>query len=128
MLLRKNFLWVLILNVLTLGFFTFYIGKKLKVYDKNAWYMKWYYWVLSFVFGIIPGLIMFLIFYIEVGNLVSEKLFVPLSEVYALPYSWLLCVIIPVIGWALFFVMIFYTHFWYILYLKRGYGEKYIDL
>ena len=39
----------LILNILTLGLFTFYIAYKLDLYDKEAWYYRWYYWVLGFV-------------------------------------------------------------------------------
>ena len=53
----------LILNVLTLGLFTFYIAYKLDLYDKEAWYSRWYYWVLGFVLGIIPGLVMLLVFF-----------------------------------------------------------------
>lgn len=117
--LKKSFI-ILILNILTLGLYTFYIGSKLKVYEKNAWYKKWYIWFLGFFLGIIPGMIMFLIFYIKVGCLVSGKLHVPLSHYYAYPYVWILCVIVPIIGWSLFIVLNIYVHTWYSAYLKRG--------
>ena len=47
--LKKRYFWIyLILNVITLGLFTFYIAYKLDLYDKDAWYHRWYYWVFRF--------------------------------------------------------------------------------
>ena len=109
----------LILNVLTLGLFTFYIAYKLDLYDKEAWYSRWYYWVLGFVLGIIPGLVMLLVFSIKIACLVSEKLNVPGKELYTLPDTWLVCAIFPVLGWVLFIILYIYVHIWYVFSLKN---------
>lgn len=116
---KKNSLKVLLLNVITLGLYTFYIGKKLDVYE-NVWYRKWYLWFLGFILGIIPGLIMFLVFYIKIGCDVSKKLNVPFDRFYSYPYVWLLCLIVPIVGWSLFIVLNIYVHTWYCLYLDNN--------
>lgn len=123
---RENWWICLLLNIVTLGLFTFFIAKKLNVYEKGAWYTNWYYWVLGFFFGILPSLIMFLVFSIQIANGVCEKLEVPGREFYVLPYSWLVCIIIPVLGWSLFIILFIYTHIWYTFCLARGTGEKYL--
>ncbi len=123
---RKNYLLCLFLNLITLGLFTFYVAKKLKVYSKDAWYSNKYYWLLSTLCGIAPGIILFMIFYIQSGCLVCKKLKVPFDKYYAYPYFWIIAIIIPIIGWTLFIIMTIYVHTWYAIYLKRGYGEKYI--
>ena len=115
---QKNVGLYLILNILTLGFFTFYIAYKLNLYDKNAWYFRWYYWVLGFMLGIFPGLIMFLVFSIQTGILVSVRLKVPGWEAYSLPYVWIISLIIPIFGWTIFVFLYFYVHFWYLFKIK----------
>ncbi len=109
----------LILNILTLGLFTFYIAYKLDLYEKNAWYFRWYYWMLGFILGIIPGLVMLFVFLIKMACLVSEKLMVPGKEIYMLPYTWLVCAIVPVFGWALFVILYIYVHTRYMFSLKK---------
>ena len=123
---KKYWSICLILNIITLGLFTFYVGKKLHVYDKKSWYYNKLFWMLGFVCGIIPGIVMFIIFYIEVGCKVCIKLNVPFENYYSYPYIWIVTLIIPIIGWTLFIIMMIYVHFWYIFYLKRGYGEFYL--
>lgn len=123
---RKYFLLCLILDILSLGLFTFYLAKKMKVYEEDAWYFNKYYWILGFICGIIPGLIMFIVFYIEIGCKVCEGLLVPFENIYAYPYIWVISLIIPIIGWTVFVIMLIYVHFWYIFYLKRGNGEIYL--
>lgn len=115
---KENAIIYLFLNILTFGLYTFYIAYKLDLYDKDAWYSRWYYWVLSFILGIIPGLVMFLVFSIKMGCLVSEKLNVPGKEIYTLPYSWIICLIAPILGWTLFVILYIYVHIWYVFTLK----------
>lgn len=115
---KENAIIYLFLNILTFGLYTFYIAYKLELYDKDAWYSRWYYWVLSFILGIIPGLVMFLVFSIKMGCLVSEKLNVPGKEIYTLPYSWIICLIVPILGWTLFVILYIYVHIWYVFTLK----------
>ena len=120
---KENWLIILFLNILTFGLFTFYVAKKLNVYEKEAWYSNKDFWILGFLCGIIPGIVMFFIFYIKVGCLVSKKLLVPFDTLYSYPYFWIVSLIIPVIGWTLFIIMFIYVHFWYIFYLKKGNRE-----
>ena len=115
---EKNFWIYVVLNVVTFGLFTFYIAYKIDLYDKSAWYYRWYYWVLGFLLGIFPGLIMFLVFSVQIGSLVSAKLDVPGKEIYLPPYVWIVSLIVPILGWTLFIVLYFYVHFWYLFSLK----------
>lgn len=108
----------LILNIITGGFFTFYIAYKLDIYDKKAWYYNWYYWVLAFFFGIIPGFIMLAVFNIYISCLVCKKLNVPGREIYMYPYPWIICLIVPFLGWTLFILLYIYVHTWYIFKMK----------
>ena len=123
---RNNWFIVLIINILTLGLFSFYVAKKMNIYDKQAWYLNKYYWILGFLCGIFPGIIMFIIFYIEIGCEVCKKLSVPFDIIYGYPYFWIVSLIIPIIGWTLFIIMLIYVHSFYVIYLKRGNGELYL--
>lgn len=122
---KEKWFLCFILNILTFGMFTFYIAKKLNVYDKNAWYCNFSYWIISFLLGIVPALFLFIVFNIEISSKVCKKLSVPFEKYYSYPYIWILFLVVPVIGWSLFIVLYIYVHFWYVLYIKRGYGEKY---
>lgn len=125
MLRKEKWFLCLILNIITLGLFTFYIGKKLNVYDKNAWYSSPVVWIISFIGGIIPFIVLLFIFYNDIGTKVSIKLSVPLEKIYSYPYIWILSLIIPIFGWAIFILLVIYVHMWYTIYLKRGNGEIY---
>lgn len=109
------------------GTSTIVMGALLDVYDKDAWYTKWYYWVLGLVCFIFPFYVMMLVFMITISTKVAAKLDVPGRELYLSPYVWILCLIIPFIGWALLIVMSVYIMVWPIVMLYRGNGEKYID-
>ena len=123
---KKYWLFCLILDIITLGLFTFYVARKMEIYDRNAWYSNGYYWMLGFLCGIIPGIVMFIVFYIEIGCKVCEGLLVPFENIYVYPYFWIVSLIIPIFGWTIFIIMVIYVHFWYIFYLKRGNGEVYL--
>lgn len=126
-LLKKQNGWIwIVLNIITCGLIIFLLGKKLNVYEKGAWYTNWHYWILGIVCGFAPGIIMFLIFNIQISIGVSEKLDVPGRNIYALPYLWILFVIIPIIGWVSFVILFIYTHIWYLISLFQGKGERYI--
>ena len=126
-LLKRNYWWFwLLLNILTGSISNLFLGKLLNVYEKGAWYTKWYYWVLGIFFGFLPALIMLLILIIEVTIKICVKLEVPGSDLYALPYPWIICIIIPIVGWALFVILLVYTNLWYAVKLFQGNGEKYI--
>lgn len=68
------------------------------------------------------------IFNIQILAQVNAKLKTPGNEIYLSPYVWVLCLIIPIIGWIMLVVMLLYLSFWYIVMLYRGQGEKYISV
>ena len=126
-LLKKQNWWAWLLFAIgTTNISIFFLGALLKVYDKNAWYAKWYYWVIGILVLVLPAIIMFFIFYMQTLTSVCKKLDVPGKEIYAYPYAWLLCFIIPIIGWTLFIVLFIYLHIWYLVKLYQGKGEKYL--
>ena len=126
-LLKRNYWWFwLLLNIVTGSISNLFLGKLLNVYEKDAWYTKWYYWVLGIIFGFLPALIMLLVLIIEVTIKICVKLEVPGSDLYTLPYPWIICFIIPIVGWALFVILLVYTNLWYAIKLFKGKGEKYI--
>lgn len=146
-LLKKPYglLWLL-LSLLTNNLSIFLLGGILNVYNKSAWYAKWYTWCIGFLMGalllvnatlsshtfdpayiayiFVPNVLLIFIWNIEVSVKVSEKLGVPGKEIYGYPYSWILCIIIPVIGWILLLVMFIYTRYHYIIKIFEGTGEK----
>lgn len=123
---KENWLVCLILTIISEGVFTFVLGYFLKVYDKNAWYAKWYYWVIGVLCLLLPALIMFAVFNIQLSIEVAKKLNVRGKELYSLPYPWILCLIVPILGWALFIVMLLYLEIWPMIMIKNGEGEKYL--
>ncbi len=126
-LLKRKFWWFwLLLNIITGSISNLFLGALLNVYEKGAWYTKWYYWVLGVIFGLFPALIMLIVLIIDVTIKIAEKLEVPGSEFYALPYPWIVSFIIPIVGWAVFVVMLVYINLWYAVKLLQGKGEKYI--
>ncbi len=97
------------------------------VLDKNAWYGKWYYWLIGVMCCFLPALIMFAVFQFQILTKVCRKLEVPGSEIYTSPYTWMLCLIVPVLGWILLGVMILYLEIFSIVAIYRGKGEKFIQ-
>jgi hypothetical protein len=126
-LLKKEnwFVWV-ILSIITQGASTFALAAIMEVFDKDAWYAKWQYWVIGVLMLFAPALIMILIFSTEILCKTAEKLEVSGKEIYASPYIWILLFVIPVFGWILLLVMYFYLEIMILINLKRGYGEKFL--
>ena len=123
---RENWYIWLLLALFSSGTSTLVLGALLDVYRKDAWYTKWYYWVLGLVF-IIPFVIMLVVFYLEITCKTSAKLDVSGKEIYLSPYTWLLCAIIPIIGWLFALIMLVYINIDILYRLYLGNGEKYID-
>lgn len=125
--LKKENWWAWLLLFLgSSGVSIFFLGALLDVYDKKAWYAHWYYWVLGICLLFFPAAIMFMIFYLQVLVKVCRKLEVPGGEIYGYPYTWILCIVIPIIGWILLLVLLIYLHIWQFVKLYQGKGEKYI--
>lgn len=98
----------------------------LNLYQKDAWYTKWYYWVLAACCCFFPVGIMFGVFTLQSLCMSAKALSVPGEEIYTSPYTWLLCLIVPILGWTLLVIMILYLDIWCIVSLYRGNGEKFV--
>lgn len=123
---RKNW-WVwLLLTIFSEGTSTLVLGALLGVFDKNAWYAKWYYWVIGLVCFVFPFAIMYVVFNIEILCKASAKLDVPGKEFYLSPYLWILAIIIPFIGWIAIIITLIYLIIAQLVALYQGKGEQYI--
>jgi len=123
---KENWGLYLLLNLITQGVFTFVIAYYLDIYEGEKWYKDWRYWTFGVICALFPALVMAMVFIIQSTCEVAAKLNVPGKEIYNTPYSWILCIIIPVVGWALLLVMYFYINIWTIVMLAKGEGQKYI--
>lgn len=119
-------IWLLLL-FFSEGTSLFVLGALLDVYDKNAWYAKWQYWVIGILLFLMPAFIMFTVFTLEILCKVAGKLAVPGSEFYLSPYIWILLLIIPIFGWILFIVWVLYLQIMIIIRLYKGAAEQYIE-
>lgn len=125
--LKKENWWIwLILMFLAQGASTIVLGALLDVYKRDAWYTKWQYWVMGILFFLFPFLIMIAIFMTQILVLTAAKLNVPGKEIYLSPYIWILCLIVPIIGWIMIPVMYIYLQIWSVIKLSEGEGEQYI--
>ena len=125
-LLKKEKWWIwLLLFIFSEATSTIVLGALLSVYDKKAWYTKWYIWVIGLVL-IIPFSIMAMIFNLQITSNTAAKLEVKGSEYYLSPYIWIILLIIPVVGWIAFVALILYLNIAILVNLHKGNGEKYI--
>ena len=125
--LKKENWWVwLLLMLFSNGTSTLVLGALLDVYDKNAWYAKWYYGIIGLLCFMFPFFVMIYIFQIQILCETCAKLEVPGKELYLSPYLWILGVIIPILGWCLGFIAILYLMIFSLIYLYKGKGEIYV--
>lgn len=123
---RENW-WIWLLIVLfSEGVGMLVLGALLGVYDKNAWYAKWQNWLIGFVLFIFPAFIMLAVFIIQISVLTAIKLNVPGKEIYGTPYIWIICVIVPFIGWLALGAMSLWLSIGTLMALYNGEGEQYI--
>jgi len=122
--LKKENWWIwLLLALFGGGSSVIILGALLDVYDKNAWYTKWYIWVLGILaFNIAPS-----VFCLQITCKTAEKLDVKGHEYYLSPYIWIILLIIPIIGWIAFIALLLYINIAILVKLHAGNGEKYID-
>ena len=125
MLKKKNWFIVLLLNILTLGLFNFVLAFKLNLYNEDAWYNKWQYWFFASLCLIFPVIVLLIVFLVQMLVKVALKLDIDGENIYGTPYSWIICIIVPVVGWALLITMFIYLLVFIAIALKNGKGEKY---
>ena len=125
--LKKENWWIwLLLFIFSSGTSNIVLAAMLNLFDKEAWYANWKNWLIGACCLFVPVMIMFGVFVIQLSCLAAAKLKVPGKEIYLSPSIWILLMIVPFIGWALFVVMMMYVLIWTIVMLYRGEGEKYI--
>lgn len=125
-LLKKENWWIwLLLFLFSEGTSTIVLGAMLDVFDKKAWYAKWYIWLIGVIL-ILPISFMIVIFNIQISCLVAAKLDVKGQEYYLSPYVWIILLIIPILGWIVFVGLILYLTIATLVKLHNGNGEKYI--
>lgn len=123
---KRNWFICLLLNILTLGIFNLVLAGFLNLYSKDAWYKKWQYWFFGGLCLIFPIFILLLVLIVQMICEVADALNVPGSGLYNCPYTWIVCIIVPVVGWILLLVMLIYIMVWSIVMLYQGEGEKYL--
>lgn len=123
---KENWVVNAILLVLTQGIYTFVLAHLLQLYKKDAWYANYRYWLISILFFFFPVFLVLIVFLVQMLCTVASKLNVPGKEIYGLPYSWILCLIVPIVGWTLLIVMWIYLLVWMIVMLAHSEGEQFI--
>ena len=123
---RENWFVYCIVTFFTSGLYTLALAYDLGLYEKGAWYTKWYNWVLGVLFFIYPAVLMFLILQIKLQIEVCKRLNVKGSSIYGYPYAWILCLIVPILGWAIFFFFLLHITYYPAVMIYKGEGEKLI--
>lgn len=116
---KENWFIDLILMITTGGLFSFALAYSLDLYDKKAWYSNYKYWLFGFLCLIFPAMIMFLVFYVQMLVKVNVKLNTPGIELYSIPYFWIICLIIPLVGWVCMLSMLVYLIIWPSIMIKK---------
>lgn len=125
--LKKQNYWIwILLTLFTLGSSNIVLGALLGVFNKKSWYANPKNWIIGLLCLIFPFFIMAIVFELQIVCLTNARLNTPGKELYLSPYIWLLCLIVPILGWIIFLVLIIYLHIWPIVMLYNGNGEKYI--
>ncbi|MDD3453066.1 MAG: hypothetical protein PHN42_02150 [Bacilli bacterium] len=117
---KENWFICFILMIISQGTFIFVLAYLMRLYDKKAWYYNYKYWMLGIMCLFFPALIMLIIFMIQMTCKVAASLDVPGKELYNTPYTWIVCLIVPIVGWVLFIVMLLYIIIWPFIMLKEG--------
>lgn len=123
---KKNWFFNLLFMCIGHIFYCLFLAKSMKLYKSSAWYSDYRYWFVAVLFFLFPVLVMFVIFALQMTCKVASALNVPGKEIYGYPYAWILCFIVPIVGWVLFLVMLIYLEVWIVVALVRGEGEKFL--
>lgn len=90
-------------------------AKKYNLFKSDAWYSKWQYWTVATLCLVFPVFIMAFVFLIQTLCSLANHLKVSGSVIYNSPYSWILCMIVPLVGWALFIAMFLYINIYSVI-------------
>lgn len=126
--LKKENWWVwLLLLLFSEGTAALVLGALLDCFNKEAWYAKWYIWLIGLLLFIFPFAVMVTVLLIQMTSLAAVKLDVQGKEFYLSPYIWIILVIIPIIGWICLGLLFLYLNIGILVQLYNGAGEKYIS-
>jgi len=126
--LKKENWWVwLLLLLFSEGTAALVLGALLDCFNKEAWYAKWYIWLIGLLLFIFPFAVMVTVLLIQMTSLAAAKLDVQGKEFYLSPYIWIILVIIPIIGWICLGLLFLYLNIGILVQLYNGAGEKYIS-
>lgn len=124
---KENWIVNLLLMVIGQNVYILVQAYLLKSFKKGAWYTQPIYWIVGVLCCFFPAVLMLYVLTIQMLCENAKKLNVPGESIYATPYTWIVCFIVPVLGWALLIVMMLYLLVWTVVMLKKGEGEKYIN-
>lgn len=116
---KENWFIDLFLMITTGGLFSFVLAYSLDLYDKKAWYNNYKYWLFGTIPLVFPAVIMFFVFYVQMLVKVNVKLNTPGIELYSIPYFWIICLIIPLVGWVCMLSMLVYLIIWPSIMIKK---------
>lgn len=127
-LLKKENWWLwLLIEIFGQGIGIFILAALLKVYKKDAWYSKWYYWLIGALCCFFPAVIMILVLSIQLTVECAKKLDVAGREVYASPYVWIVGLIVPILGWVFLAVINIYLTIFIIAAIYQGKAERFLE-
>ena len=124
---KENWFVNFLLMLITQGIYSFALANMLHLYKKDAWYHDYRYWMIAVLFFFFPVFLLLIVFMVQMLCTVASKLNVPGKEIYGYPYAWILCLIVPIVGWTLLIVMWIYLIVWTPIMLARGEGEIYLE-
>lgn len=123
---KGNWLLYALVTILSIGGYTFYLAYEMDLFDQDEWYYKWEYWTFATLACILPAIIMLLVLNIQMAIKISVKFNTAYQKIYNTPYSWILCLIIPVLGWSTLIVMLIHVYLYPAVMIHAGVGDKYL--
>ena len=122
---KQNWFVWMILYLLIGPFTSIILAGLLDLYDEDAWYSNWKNWLIGALCFLFPLSIMIVVFMIQLTTSIAEELNVSGSDIYKSPYTWLICMIVPFVGWSLLIVMYLYLMIEIVCKIYQGALEHY---
>jgi hypothetical protein len=123
---KKNWFVWMILYLLIGPFTSIILAGMLDLFNEDSWYCNWKCWLTGALCLLFPLSIMIIVLIFQLTCMIANELDVSGSSIYYNPYTWIVCMIIPFIGWSLLIVMYLYMVIQIIVKIQSGKLEKYI--
>ncbi len=125
---KRKYWWLwLILFLFSGGMAAVFLAFSLDLFEEDAWYANSKNWLIAFCMLFVPFFIMGIVFTIDMTIQVAAKLELPGKEIYLSPFIWLLCLIIPFLGWIALVVLGFYLEIGILVMIAHGKAEQSIE-